>query len=440
MSGSPDSSIDTSGSDEALREASALADQGRLGEAVERCEAILARRPRCVEALHLAGLCHFERGDLGAALERLTSALHEAPNSPQLYCNLGLVQRARGETTAARASCERALELAPSFAQAHYNLGVIAFDAGAYAEAEAHYRAAVAAQPTFREAHYNRAHALQQLGREESAIEAYRRAVEVAPDYSAAWLNLANGLHAARQWDEALSSYRRYLELEPDSPSAAHMVAAIEGTTTDRCPCEFVADLFDSYASEFDEVLIDDLGYRTPGELARLVAEDDPERRFGRVLDLGCGTGLVAEALRARGRHFVGVDLSPRMIAEARGRGVYDELVQADLVEYLAASAHPFDLIVAADVFVYLGDLRACLQAAAGALAPGGRFAFSTEASEREGFTLQRTGRYAHHRRYVESLAERFRLALQAHRYGLLRYDHGEPVEGHLFLLSSPPA
>ncbi|MBW2529098.1 MAG: tetratricopeptide repeat protein [Deltaproteobacteria bacterium] len=432
------SSARTADQERRLQQAAELVEAGRLEEAAARYEAILEGAPDQPDALHHAGLIAYQQGDLPAAIERLQRAVSAAPDEARVHCNLGLALRAAGDSDGARQCCERALAVEPGFGQAHYHLGVLAFEAEDYDEARDHYRAAIAAEPEFREAHYNLAHALQKLGQEREAIDAYRRAVEADPGYERAWLNLANALHSAERWTDALGAYRSYLELRPDQPSAAHMVAAIEGHGADRCPRQFVEDLFDSYADEFDQLLVEDLGYQTPGQLARLVADDDRDRRFDRALDLGCGTGLVGAELRSRCRHLTGVDLSGGMIAEAERRGVYDELRQADLVEFLDAATCSFDLIVAADVFVYLGDLEPCVAAARGAAVPNARFAFSTEAGrgESEGFTLLRTGRFAHQRSYVEGLAARQGFTVLGTRDLILRQDHGRPIRGHLFLLA----
>src|SRR6202012_4484032 len=81
-----------------------------------------------------------------------------------------------------------------------------------------------------------------------------------------------------------------------------------------------------------------------------------------RILDLGCGTGLCGPLLRPWAARLVGVDLSPKMLSKAAARGVYDQLNCAELTQWLAEEAQPFDVIVCADVLCYFGDLAQALR------------------------------------------------------------------------------
>ena len=171
-------------------------------------------------------------------------------------------------------------------------------------------------------------------------------------------------------------------------------------------PQAYVARLFDDYAPRFDAHLTENLGYRAPALIADALDATAPGRRFAQALDLGCGTGLMGEALRSRVDHLTGVDLSPAMIAKARERRVYDGLVVGDAAALLKCEPPGvFDLIVAADSLVYIGDLAPLFAAVATALAADGLFAFSVELFEGDGFKLEPTMRFAHARPYVETTA-----------------------------------
>jgi predicted TPR repeat methyltransferase len=128
-------------------------------------------------------------------------------------------------------------------------------------------------------------------------------------------------------------------------------------------------------------------------------------RSFASALDLGCGTGLMGEALRGRVDHLVGVDLSAAMIAKARERRVYDELTVSDAAALMGERQGIFDLIVAADSLVYVGDLAPLFAAVGTALTGDGLFAFSVETCKGDGFELEPTMRFAHSRSYVEATA-----------------------------------
>ncbi|WP_431268756.1 class I SAM-dependent DNA methyltransferase [Dankookia sp. P2] len=178
------------------------------------------------------------------------------------------------------------------------------------------------------------------------------------------------------------------------------------------------------------------LDYRTPALLAALLARAGlAPRRALRVLDLGCGTGLSGAALAGFARRLEGLDLSPRMLAEARKRGLYDALHEADLLDWLPGRPGGFELIAAADVLNYLGDLAPALTAIAGALAPGGVAAFSVEAGAGAPFALGEAMRYRHDPDHVAALAAAAGLVLLAREEAVLRMEKGAPVVGALFVL-----
>jgi predicted TPR repeat methyltransferase len=156
------------------------------------------------------------------------------------------------------------------------------------------------------------------------------------------------------------------------------------------------------------------------------------------VLDLGCGTGLAGMALRDLAGRLEGVDLSARMLARARARGLYHSLDKADLVTTLAAGDAAYDLIVAADVLIYLGDLARVFSGAAGRLVPGGRFAFTLEKAGTPGWHLQPCRRYAHHPATIAAWSAAAGLEIAHWEDGALRTEAGRPVPSLLYVLKRP--
>ena len=364
------------------------------------------RRELAVEAhLGLGALCQ-EAGDFATAYQHYQAALQAAPSCAAAWNNLGTWHQERGERPAAADCYRRALALDSEcgfihHAEAHNNLGTLLADEDRTAEAEACYRAALQVRPEFAEAHKNRGAVLQALGRH----------------------------------DEALASFREAVRLRPDFAEAAYKLAALSGERPPAsAPAEYVAALFDGYAGEYDQHLTSTLQYRVPQVLRALLAEQVPEGSVLNVLDLGCGTGLSGAALRGLARQLTGIDLSPRMLARARERGFYDHLIEGDIVQVLAGQDASFDLVVAADVFVYIGDLEAVLASAGRVLRPGGWLAFSVESLSEGEYRLQPTGRYAHAPAYIEALARRHGFERVAQQAVTLRVEQGRPVAGQLQL------
>jgi predicted TPR repeat methyltransferase len=152
-------------------------------------------------------------------------------------------------------------------------------------------------------------------------------------------------------------------------------------------------------------------------------------------LYLGCGTGLLGARLRPLARALAGVDISASMLALARQRQIYDNLVCGELVAFMQMQDTGFDLVVAADVFGYIGDLARVFQEARGRLRAGGVFGFSVEASEDQDFVLRATLRFAHSAAYIRRLSADHGFALETIESKVIRQEDGNEVIGHLAVL-----
>lgn len=136
-------------------------------------------------------------------------------------------------------------------------------------------------------------------------------------------------------------------------------------------PHEYIRKLFDRYAPTFERHLTEELQYSTPERMAQVLQQwvntrttqstaDQPQRWLWHLAgDIGCGTGLGAVAFRALAQAFYGCDLSPRMVEEAKKReSLYTEVVAEEAVAWLQGKPDGFfDLLLAADVLNYMGDL-----------------------------------------------------------------------------------
>lgn len=392
--------------DDILREAAGRHARGELDGAARLYRKVLARRPGDPNALNLLGLVERQRGDLARALELCGKAVAARPDSPIFLANLGATLAEAGRLPEAVRALQAALARRPEDPVTLRNLG----------------------------------QALTALGQPAAALAPLRRAVGLAPDLPEPWLALAHALREAGEAGAAEAA-RRALAASAVVPAVAtqarFLLAALgEAEAPDRAPADYVRELFDLYAPRFDADLQGRLGYRTPALLAALLERAgivaDGTRR---VLDLGCGTGLSGVALRPFAKRLDGLDLSPRMLAEARQRGTYDALEEADLLDWLPRHPARFDLIAAADVLNYLGDLGPALRAIAGGLAPGGVAAFSVEAGEGAAFALGPGLRYRHDAAHVAALAEAAGFAVLAREDAVLREERGAPVPGVLFVL-----
>jgi predicted TPR repeat methyltransferase len=270
-----------------------------------------------------------------------------------------------------------------------------------------------------------------------TAAEVLEQTVELAPNWAAAWFALAEAREKMGDDHAAAAAFRAALRFDPnDAQGAGPRLALIEKRESASLPPAYVARLFDDYAARFDAHLTRELVYRGPDLIVAALDRIAPGRRFDQALDLGCGTGLVGAALGGRAKHLVGVDLSAKMVAKAREAGFYEALEVGDVVEFLSAQATQCaDLIVAADVLIYLGDLEPLFGGIVRTLAPGGLFAFSVEAIEHGGYRLKSTMRFAHSERYLREAAARAGLAPLVVQAATTRREAGCEVDGLIAVL-----
>ncbi len=246
---------------------------------------------------------------------------------------------------------------------------------------------------------------LSRAGDHAAAADLLEQVVERVPGWAFGWAALAEARERGGDPAGARAAWARAAALDPEEilGAAAHG-ARLDGDTPDALPEAYLRALFDDYAPRFDRHLVSALDYRGPEVLTAALDRAAPGRRFARALDLGCGTGLMGVALRDRAGRIDGVDLSPAMVELARATGAYADLAAVPLAAALAASpAGAYDLVVAADVLVYLGDLAPTFAGAGRALRPGGLLAFTVQSpAEGEGFALGPDMRFSHAPAYVE--------------------------------------
>lgn len=274
-----------------------------------------------------------------------------------------------------------------------------------------------------------------------AAADLMRQAVELAPRWSLGRMRLAAFLEETGERSEAAAVLRAVLAEDAADPYGASLrLAALgEAPVPVAPPPAFVAGLFDQYAAGFDAALVGRLRYGVPAELLAAIRTVAGERRrFARALDLGCGTGLMGERLRPLVGRLEGIDLSPGMLDKARAKRLYDRLAAGDILE---ADGGPFDLVTAADVLTYLGDLEPVFAHVAALLAPGALFAFSVEAEDEAGtYALRPSLRYAHAPKLLAEIARRHGFETVLERRLVLREDRGEPVPGAILVLRRPLA
>lgn len=414
----------------------ALQDLGRTDAALASYEAALRLDPAYALAWDNRGNTLRRLGRLAEALDSYERALGINPNLGDAWCHRAIALHDLGRHADAVASAEQALATRPAYADAFVALGHALQALDRHADSVDAYDRALALAP---QADTWCAHgaALKKSGDLAGALHSYERALAVRPAYALAEQYRANTLRALGQRDAAVASYRRALDLGADAVEIRFALAALgEAEQPDAAPADYVKHLFDQYAGRFDRHLVDVLGYRTPALLDALLRPHLAALPVEAALDLGCGTGLCAPFLRPLARHVTGVDLSQKMLDKAAELDLYDDLICADIVAWLAERPASCDLAVAADVLVYLGDLAPLFARVRRALHAGGLFALSCEAlDDGRDYAILPSNRFAHALAYVTRTARAAGFDVVATERAVLRQDHGRDVSGHLVLL-----
>ncbi|MGH6873152.1 MAG: methyltransferase domain-containing protein [Rhizomicrobium sp.] len=270
--------------------------------------------------------------------------------------------------------------------------------------------------------------AMLDLGLLPTAIGEFQRALRIDSGNEDARRGLARAWLEAGEPDKALEALEALGGVQPLVEEANAMKAA------PRSNARYVRHLFDQFSSDYDARMIGRLGYRAPAILRELFDLTIASARLS-VLDLGCGTGLSGAAFRDVARTLDGFDLSPAMIEKARRRGIYDGLAVADIETALDGSKL-YDLIMAADTLVYLGDLAAVFAGAARSLKPGGHFLFTAERKDGEGFELGPKRRWRHSETCLREEAARAGFEVASLMACSPRSEAGVPVEGLAVALS----
>lgn len=375
----------------------------RLDDAIKHYRVVLQKQPEHIEALNNLGVVLLKQNKPGDAIEYFNKVLILDPHQQNARSNLAAVLLQLDRFKDAIWHYQLYLRLTPDDSDAHYNLGVAYMAAGHLTD----------------------------------AIQEFEKTLELVSGHVDALCNLGAVYLKLEDRAQAVNYYRRALELQPKNEAIRFRLGALTGESTlQAAPGEYVKNLFDNYAGYFDRHVLQELHYQMPVVIRNVLEKHATiENKKLRALDLGCGTGLSGEVIRDVAKHLVGVDISTRMLAKAQTKNIYDELVEGDIVEFLVNTRQQFDLIIAADTFVYFGDLSAVLTNCYRVLSENGMLVFSTERGVVEPYQLQITGRYSHDTHYVDQLAKQKGFAVLAIEEMVGRLQQGKSVVSDVFVL-----
>jgi predicted TPR repeat methyltransferase len=463
------------------RQIEAMIAGNRTAPARHLLAAVRRLTPETPELALLSARLAIRDGRHAEAMVELDAAIAATPDNANLYKARASLRSDLHDTTAALQDAAEAVLLDRHDNSAKALLGVLLLELGAADEARQCLTEAVRTEPENPFYCLGLARAQEACGAHDAAVETLDAAIAAIPARTdlrteAVLLHIrqrrfATALHMAEaarragladaclfglkahalssleRHDEAAEAYNEALKLGPNDPYVRHIVAAAGlRPGAPRAPAEYLRAVFDGYADRFEQHLIS-LSYRVPGLIRTAVMRhfdiapsDTAMPRVGPVLDLGCGTGLLALVLADLPLGpFTGIDLSTAMLAEARAKALYADLREADILTVLADDPTQWPVILAGDVLCYFGALDDLFDAVKNRLKPGGAFVFSIETNTIDtDWRLSPQGRYSHNKKYIEKSAAASGLHIRELVGQTIRFEAAMPVAGMLVVLEHP--
>jgi len=331
---------------------------------------------------------------------------------------------------------EEAISIKPNYAEAYYNLGKLHHNLGNFDKAVRNFKKTVAINLDYSKKHTNKILLVIYFfskGQINDALETLKILIE-SNSNDALLFNMMGGCYLSlRQLDMAIQNYEKALEIYPDYAIPQHMINSLKGQTSKHPPEEYVKNLFDDYAERFNDSLVQSLQYKLPFMIKDIIQKVSDKSIYSKTIDLGCGTGLSGRGLREISEHLSGIDISENMISKADDLDIYDNLYAGDIAEVLNSLQENFDLFVALDVLIYVGDVESIFRTVHQYCNNESLFVFSTEIQEEDGYSLLQSSRYSHSDSYIMNQASEKFVLIKSENI-ILRKEGSNQINGKIYI------
>lgn len=390
------------------------------------------------DALFYTGVMALLEEKLDIAEAAFLDVLSLLPEHADARTNLGVIALKKEQPQQAITYFSEALGFDETHENARNNLAATFIHHRRFENACTHYNILLEQHPDNAEYRYNAGVAEMALGHLEPARKHFNTVLQQNPKHHAALTNLASIASRLNQTEDAVRLLTRAHDANPEDTSSQFMLDALTQKSAQRAPSlTYTKNLFDNYALYYEKHMTEGLNYAVPQKIAQVLHQLIPSLSIKKTLDLGCGTGLSGIILRELSTHLTGVDLSREMLEEAHKKAIYDELIEGDGLGFLKQNKTQFELIVAADVLPYFGELDNLFKAVKASLLPQGFFLFTHEITDKADWYLQTTARFAHNPRYIEVLAEQYALNIKHESTLIARKHHEKDLPVKLYALQS---
>ncbi len=283
---------------------------------------------------------------------------------------------------------------------------------------------------------------MQKCGDLSGALENAWQAVLQDENDNAHHLNLAYTIYEIFDEEglEKIDSYlKKWYKKYPQNPIAEQCFKSYFYDKNFSCSnLKYVEELFDVFASDFDNVL-SELEYDSPKIIAQYLQEFLTAKNNDKIsiLDLGCGSGLCGKYLKKifKKSRIVGVDISAQMLKTAKAKNVYDELIKGDIINCFDVKKEVFNVVVASDVLTYFGKLDAIFEKVDSVLCKNGVFTFTISENKinNNDYFLMPSSRFVHTQKYVENEIKKRKFKLTKKESKILRKEGDKDVVGMVY-------
>lgn len=405
-------------------------------EAVKILESIKEQDPENLTILFALAQSQQQNNQMIAAQANFETVILHEPENLDAQHSLATIYTAKKQYDLAINSFIQIIKINPNHNEALHNLASIYYFQKQYKKALDCWLKQLVSKP---DAHtnYNIGCCYLALQKHDEAEPYLKAACNDRPNSTEPIINLASIFIKLQNWNKVIKLYQRALEIEPENQEVQYVLAAIQQTENSfsKPPKQYVKHLFDQYADNFEHHLLDNLKYCAHKIIKDNLAENiNPNRKYI-IADLGCGTGLCGVECKQFSEKLIGIDLSSAMLEKAKARKIYDSLHEQDIEEFLTNS-NKLDIIIAADVMPYIGDLDLILERAFLALNDQGIFIFTIETTYKEQeFHLSESGRYQHNAEIICTKAEKLKWTIVDTKNVVTRTQNFQPVTSCLFIL-----
>lgn len=404
-------------------------------------------RPNTVNILYNLSVAHLNCEEFGAALHFLEKTVELDPknyNARHLYA---VLLYKTGNPQKAELQFIEALKLNQNDPESWFNFAVFCLEFNDLVQAEKYFKNVLNCQPNHLEALNNLIAIYQHQNKNLQAFNTLQKLVKYYPDNKTALMQaIICAYSLGNQKNQAIKLCQQGLDYFKNDPSLEFLMDKLQGNKNiQTIPAEYVESLFTSYSNYYDKQMLDTLDYQVHNFISEGLEKyfkETPNNQWN-ILDLGCGTGICGEAIKPFAKSLTGIDISEGMLKQAEQKKIYTQLITNTIENYLSKTEQLFDLIVAADVFVYLGDLSEIFTQIYSRLNTNGRFIFSIECeyesdskSEEENYKLNAQMRFQYNPDYIANLINKtnFELVFTEEQI-CLRKNNNNQVIGNVYFL-----